>query len=268
MAIIPSTYSVVFWDPSDRLYITANQANVNKTDTAYTMQDIIDTVGGGGGVISIASGGTGQTTAQAAIDALTQAGAASGGDLLQNNGGSVVFVPGIQVTGYQMVQVFQWVDGTPVAYTNWTSGVASNLPFNPIEVTKGSTNAPGPTAYTDFGWTCVNAVGGTAGEVATFTLGADGSGTWKISTTQHWFDQTNQVEVRVSLNVNGTIIDVIDNKSTELTGDKIFNGYLVQSLVAGDTIQVEVEFAGGGISPFPSDTGNRPTEITFERVSQ
>tara|TARA_R100000479_G_scaffold172809_1_gene117842 strand:- start:2406 stop:4469 length:2064 start_codon:yes stop_codon:yes gene_type:complete len=44
MAIIPSSRGVVFYDPSHRLYKTANQSNANLTDQAYTMQDIIDTV--------------------------------------------------------------------------------------------------------------------------------------------------------------------------------------------------------------------------------
>ena len=44
MAIIPSSRGVVFYDPTHRLYRTANQSNANLTDQAYTMQDIIDTV--------------------------------------------------------------------------------------------------------------------------------------------------------------------------------------------------------------------------------
>ena len=48
MALIPVNHNVVFWDPTDRLYQTANQANANTTDFAYTMQDIIDTVIAGG----------------------------------------------------------------------------------------------------------------------------------------------------------------------------------------------------------------------------
>ena len=64
----------------------------------------------------------------------------------------------------------------------------------------------------------------------------------------------------------GARIDIIDQKSTELSGDKIFYGELVQECGSGDTIQVDVEFTLGGVSPFPSDTGNRPIEITFERI--
>jgi len=172
------------------------------------------------------------------------------------------------VSGYNSFQTFVWTNGNPVAYVNWPSAVASYLPFDATPLIE-STNLPSGTTTSNYVWTCTNAAGGTATQQATFTLGANGAGTWKIRTCQHWFDQTNQVEMRVSLEgtaTGGAKIDVIDQKSTELTGDKIFYGELVQVCGAGDTIQVEVEFTGGGINPFPSATGNRPIEITFERV--
>ena len=235
--------------------------------TPFTTVAGIDLAADVTGVLPIANGGTGQSTQQLAINALTNAGASSGGDLIQSDGTNAAFVPGIQVTGYRMTQVFIWPNGTPVAYTNWISATASALPFDPTALIASSLNAPGPTAFTQYGWTCTNAPGGTAGQVSTFTLGVDGAGTWKVRTCQHWFDQTNQVEMRVSFVLAGpTAIDVIDQKSTELTGDKIFYGELIQEFSAGDTIQVEVEFTVGGVNPFPSDTGNRPIEISFERL--
>jgi len=167
--------------------------------------------------------------------------------------------------GYKAVQVFVWPNGTPVAYTNWGSAVASNLPFDTTPLIELQNVNPGGAAAT-YLWSCANAAGGTAGQEATFTLGADAGGTWKVRTCQHWFDQTNQVEIRVSFNINGTLIDVIDEKSTELTGDKIFYGELIQTFSSGDTLSVNVEFTVGGITPFPSDSGNRPIEISFERV--
>ena len=173
-----------------------------------------------------------------------------------------------QNIGYKSFQTFVWTNGSPVAYTNWLSATASYLPFDATPLINQN-NLPGWTVQSDYNWTCTNAAGGTAGQVATFTLGASGAGTWKIRTCQHWFDQTSQVEMRVSLEgtaTGGAKIDIIDQKSTELTGDKIFYGELVQVCGAGDTIQVEVEFTVGGVNPFPSASGNRPIEITFERV--
>ena len=165
--------------------------------------------------------------------------------------------------GYKSVQSFVWTNGTPVAYTNWTNGTPSDLPFDATPLIEVGTYT-GTAA--NFAWTCTNAAGGTATQEATFTLGANGAGTWKVETCQHWFDQTNQVEIRVSFDINGTLIDVIDEKSTELTGDKIFYGSLIQTFSATDTLSVNVEFVSGGVNPFPSATGNRPIEITFERL--
>jgi len=173
-----------------------------------------------------------------------------------------------QFIGYKSFQKFTWTNGNPVGYTNWPSAVSSYLPFDPTPVIQqGTYNGLGASA--NYAWTCVNTTGGTAGQVATFTLGADGDGTWKIRTCQHWFDQTNQVEMRVSLvgtATSGLKIDIIDQKSTELTGDKIFYGELVQKVEGGDDLQIEVEFTVGGVTPFPSDAGNRPIEITFEKI--
>ena len=171
----------------------------------------------------------------------------------------------IDAIGYRAVQAWVWPNGTPVAYTNWTNGVASDIPFDATPLINQN-NLPASVAVVDYTWSCANAAGGTAGQEATFTLGADAAGTWKVRTCQHWFDQTNQAEVSVGFNINGTVIDVIDEKSTELTSDKIFYGELIQTFSAGDTLQVQVLFSGGGVNPFPSDAGNRPIEITFERL--
>ena len=191
--------------------------------------------------------------------------AGNNGFILASNGGGGAGVEWVQ--GYSAFQAFVWTNGSPVAYTNWLSATASYLPFDPTPLISVS-NLPGGT-LSNYAWTCTNAPGGTAGQVATFTLGAFGAGTWKIRTCQHWFDQTSQVEMRVSLEgtaTGGAKIDIIDQKSTELTGDKIFYGELVQECGAGDTIQIECEFTVGGVNPFPSDTGNRPIEVTFERI--
>lgn len=167
-------------------------------------------------------------------------------------------------SGYTSVQKFVWLSGFPVAYTNWINATASNLPFNAtptIEVGSYSGTAAA------FAWSCANAAGGTAGQEATFTLGVSGAGTWKVNTCQNWFDQTNQVEVDVLYKINGiTDFDVVKEKSTELTADKIFYGSLIKTFSAGDTLEVNVTFTGGGITPFPSVGNNRPIEITFERL--
>jgi len=196
--------------------------------------------------------------------------AGSSGQILASNGGGsagVSWESPQNLIGYRSVQVFQWPNGTPVAYTNWTNGVASNIPFNTTPLVETG-NYAGTAA--NFAWTCINNAGGTATQEAQFTLGTNGAGTWQIETCQHWFDQTNQVEIRVSFQATSgavtTQIDVIDEKSTELSGDKIFYGTLVREFAAGDKLEVDVEFVSGGVNPFPSDAGNRPIEITFTKL--
>ena len=50
MAIIPITDKVLFWDPTNPINKIA-MANANNSNTAYTMQDIINTVSYSGGSI-------------------------------------------------------------------------------------------------------------------------------------------------------------------------------------------------------------------------
>tara|TARA_R100001129_G_scaffold32708_1_gene21973 strand:+ start:1750 stop:2808 length:1059 start_codon:yes stop_codon:yes gene_type:complete len=192
------------------------------------------------------------------IDGVANTGAF--GEVLASTGTGIAWVK-----DYNSVQLFQWTAGNPVAYTNWTNGTPSDLPFDSTPLIN-ATNLPAGATVANYNWTCANAAGGTAGQQATFTLGANAAGTWKVRTCQHWFDQTSQVEIRVSFNINGTVTDVIDEKSTELSGDKIFYGELVSTFSAADTLSVNVEFVSGGVNPFPSATGNRPIEITFERI--
>ena len=215
---------------------------ITLTQTTTFQSDIVDI-----------GGQTGQNN-----EILISQGGAGAGILWQNPGAN-------QFIGYKSVQLFQWTAGNPVAYTNWTNGVASDLPFDPTPLIQVGTYS-GLGTPANYAWTCANAAGGTAGQQATFTLGANAAGTWKVRTCQHWFDQTSQVEIRVSFNINGTVTDVIDEKSTELSGDKIFYGELISTFSAADTLSVNVEFVSGGVNPFPSATGNRPIEITFEKI--
>ena len=166
---------------------------------------------------------------------------------------------------YKSVQVFVWTNGGPVGYNNVPNSVPTKIPFDPAALV--STIEPSGLANAQ--WVCANSGAGFPGMFATFTLGASGGGLWKVRVAQHWLDQTNQVEIRGSFVLGGSTavtIDVIDEKSTELTGDKIFYGELIQEFAGGDTLELELEFIGGGVNPYPSASGNRPPEISFERL--
>lgn len=167
--------------------------------------------------------------------------------------------------GYNSVQVFQWTAGNPVAYTNFIiGGAASALPFDATPLVETGTYT-GTAA--DFAWTCVNQAGGTATQFAEFTLGANGAGTWEISTAQHWFDQNQFLEVNVSIAINGTIFEVINERVNDGAGDRLFYGSLVREFSAADVVVCSITFANGtGSNPFPAATNNRPIEITFNKL--
>jgi|10_taG_2_1085330.scaffolds.fasta_scaffold18769_4 hypothetical protein len=165
--------------------------------------------------------------------------------------------------GARVMQHYEWTAGNPVAFTNWTNGVFSNLPFDPtpsIDVTDCN--------VANYGWVCTNAAGGAAGQEATFTLGAAGAGTWRIKVIANWYDQTANVITEGRLNINGTSYEVIAEAAVESTTDKIYYGEKIVTLVAGDTVQFGMIFTGGAVNPFPSvgTTGNSPNAIYFEKV--
>jgi len=193
------------------------------------------------------------------------------GFVLASKGGSGAGVE--WVSGYKAFQTFVWNNGSPVAYVNFPPSpgslpTTSALPFDPNALIATS-NLPGGSTFSDYAWTCANAAGGDAGQVATFTLGANGAGTWRVSTLNHWFDQNSFIEVIVELVINGTAIQVTDERSNDGAGDKIYYGELYQTFSSGDTVQVQVTFQNSStptVTPFPSSAGNRPIEVNFEKI--
>ena len=166
--------------------------------------------------------------------------------------------------GYKSVQVFQWTAGNPVVYTNFPIGTTSALPFDATPLVETGTYAGAPPI---FAWSCSNQAGGTATQFAEFTLGVNGAGTWEISTAQHWFDQNQFLEVNVTIAVNGTIFEVINERVNDGAGDRLFYGSIVREFSASDTVVCSVAFTNGtGSNPFPAATNNRPIEITFNKL--
>ena len=172
-------------------------------------------------------------------------------------------------SGYKSLQVFQWTAGNPTAYQNYPIGApAAFLPFDPTpQIETGTYSGAAGT----FAWTCVNVAAAQPPSPtpveAEFTLGASGAGTWEVKTCQHWFDQNQFLEVNIAFTINGTVVDVIDQRVNDGAGDRIYNGYLFREFSAGDVLKVRVIFANGsGAAPFPSDANNRPIEISFNKI--
>ena len=178
------------------------------------------------------------------------------------------------VTSYNAIQSFVWTTGNPVPYVNFppppgTLPTNSGLPFDPTPLIQ-TTNLPAAATVSNYVWTCTNNPGGDAGQIATFTLGGNGDGVWRVSTANHWFDQNNFIEVIIEFVINGTGIQVTDERSNDGAGDKIYYGELYQEFSAGDTLQVFVTFQNSSTpatTPFPSAAGNRPIEVNFERIA-
>jgi len=166
--------------------------------------------------------------------------------------------------GYKSVQVFQWTNGSPVAYVNFPIGTTSALPFDTTPLVETGTYS-GTAA--DFAWTCANQAGGTATQFAVFTVGPQAAGTWQIDVAQHWFDQNQFLEVNVDIQINATNITVINERVNDGAGDRLFYGSIVREFTPGNTVIVNITFANGtGSNPFPAATGNRPIEITFTKL--
>ena len=166
--------------------------------------------------------------------------------------------------GYRSTQVFQWVNGSPVAYVNFPIGTTSAVPFDTTPLVETGTYS-GTAA--DFAWTCANQAGGTATQFAVFTVGPQAAGTWQIDVAQHWFDQNQFLEVNVDIQINATSFTVINERVNDGAGDRLFYGSIVREFTPGNTVIVNITFANGtGSNPFPAATGNRPIEITFTKL--
>ena len=166
--------------------------------------------------------------------------------------------------GYKSTQVFQWVNGSPVAYVNFPIGTTSGVPFDTTPLIETGTYS-GTAA--DFAWTCTLFAAGTAGQTARFEVGPQAAGTWQIDVAQHWFDQNQFLEVNVDIQINATNNTVINERVNDGAGDRLFYGSIVREFTPGNTVIVNITFANGtGSNPFPAATGNRPIEITFTKL--
>ena len=88
--------------------------------------------------------------------------------------------------GYKSTQVFQWVNGSPVAYVNFPIGTTSGLPFDTTPLIETGTYSG---AAGTFAWTCVNVAAAQPPSPtpveAEFTLGASGAGAWEVLSLIH-----------------------------------------------------------------------------------
>ena len=196
MALIPVNHNVVFWDPTDRLYQTANQANANTTDFAYTMQDIIDTVIAGGSTPGIndripvyQETSPGQFTLAPSAASITYPSVPGANYMIlrdaysmvlsreaQSAGGDPEFVIVDENFGYKVSMGWD-DDGDGFGYLynwagdGWRIGASGNNPMLEVVTTAGSesVNLHKQVEFVDYG-------SGTYTGTAAFSLAVDASG--------------------------------------------------------------------------------------------
>ena len=174
--------------------------------------------------------------------------------------------------GYKAVQRFDWIPGgaTP-AYNNWTQGTAWRIPV--LATPQLNVFSSGFSAATH-GWTAglvAAPVGSPVAFYSEFTLGAQGAGTWRVLTTQNWFDQVSDMkcDVIMTRNAVGPFSLIAEESDFNPTDNRIMYGETYFSFLAGDVITISVEFnstVAPGINPFPSDLTNKRIGVSFERI--
>jgi len=170
------------------------------------------------------------------------------------------------LSGYKAVQKFRWINGTATPYYNIPNGVRVTIPYDEkpfLQKISGSNLNSLESTYV-WGGT-YNGLSGTSA-ITDFTLGSKGEGTWSIKVLYFFFDQTNNAEINGWVTINGVETDIVSEKTTELTINKMFYGEYIGEFVSGDVVSVGVEFIGGGVNPFPSDSGNSSPQVWFTRV--
>ena len=208
----------------------------------------------GSGNFTTGSGGLGAATYNLEVDA--------SGNVIETTSAAA---------GYKSVQVFKWPNGNPVAYVNFPIGANYFLPFdnNAGNYVQTGTYPGVPATFATYAWSASNVVapGFPTGLYTTFTLGPQGAGTWQITTAQHWFDQNQFLEVNAYLRYNGSLRALVDERVNDGAGNRMFYGTIIENFLAGDTVEITIEFLNGtGANPFPSDTNVRPTEVTFTKL--
>ena len=192
------------------------------------------------------------------------------GDVFTSNGAGSA--PDWTNPGYKAVQRFDWIPGGPTpAYNNWTQGTAWRIP---VAATPQLDVFSGGFSAATHGWTAA-LVGAPAGSpvafYSEFTLGAQGAGTWRVLTTQNWFDQVSDMkcDVIMTRNAVGPFSLIAEESDFNPTDNRIMYGETYFTFSAGDVITISVEFnstVAPGINPFPSDLTNKRIGVSFERI--
>ncbi len=244
-------------------YTGANNVKLTPADLVTDVDLTSDVTG----QLPLANGGTGQANAQDALNSLTNIAGASVDEILTYNGADAIFkkpsdnsyIPSRRLGHYE------WLDDVSAPYFNVLHGSTTIIPFNStiLETTSNPSSTFGFEGWTRNLLSTTN---------SNFTLGADGSGWWKVTARLHFYDLYADLDVQCFLYDSSTgLVEqmIIDNKVVEGSQDQMYQGTIIQEFSAGDSKDIRVLFSGGtaGQNPFPSASNNARTSVTFEFIS-
>lgn len=215
------------------------------------------------GTLPILNGGTGQTTAQAAIDSLTNVPASSNGDVLTSDGTNVSlqnpsnnpYVPVVAMT------TCVWKNNTN-PFFNFTPNTWVTVPFDTLAFSE--------TTFTTNSLIPSTIFSSTTDTYFEFEVASYGK-LYKIEVTLHFYDQTSNYDMKGAVfirNTNTLYEMVIDDRSVESSDDKMWYGYTFFVPGAGqDEIQVKVNNSAAAPGAYPSLSDNGYIRVTISLIN-
>jgi hypothetical protein len=239
-------------------------ANLSGTiDLSTQVSGTIDLAAQVSGVLPILNGGTGETTAQAAIDSLTNVPASSNGDVLTSDGTNVSLQNPSNNPYVPIVAMTTCIWGnTTNPFFNFTPNNWVTVPFDTTQFSETTfpTNSFVPA-------TVFNSSTDTYFKFKTASYGK----LYKIEVTLHFYDQTSNFDLKGAVFVRNTSTlheMVIDDRSVETSDDKMWYGYTFFVPVVGqDEIQVRVNNSASAPGAFPSLSDNGYNRITISLIN-
>ena len=221
--------------------------------------------------VTIANGGTGQTTQPLALDAITDANNQVANDVLYIDGSGAsnvaAFVNPSRLPGVpERIGIYaEYQNGTAGGtYYNFPNGSNQDIPFN-FSQNWSTSNLYNITMN-------FNGQAGSAGNT-TFTLPL--SGYYKFTVNLNFFDQTQGLKITSNLfNVSTSAQKgvIFQRCEANVSIEQMYVGVATQTFTANDQVQIYAEFSGGAgtPNPFPSTTSaNYPgASVLIEYLGQ
>ena len=199
--------------------------------------------------LSIANGGSGQTTQALALNALTDSANQTVNNILYiNNSNEAAFINPTLLAGVpKSIGLYaEFLDNIAGGtYYNFTNGINTPIAFNAVQGSWSTDSISGGITMN------FNGQPGSAG-VTTFTVPVSGS--YKITLNINFFDQVQGLQIKsnvFNVNTSGQKGLILERCEANVTIAQMYNGIATVNLTANDAIQIYVEFSGGSGTPDP-----------------